>query len=403
MKKIVLFIAIVLPLLMAACSEDKVGQIPTDSIPPKPIENVEVESMPGGAKITYSIPKETDISYVKGEYTVNGKIYVIRSSVYKNYMMMEGLGTSDPVELTLYTVDHSENLSQPITKTITPGTPLVKLIMESMTMQRDFGGVKVTWENVLSSEVGITVLATNDKGELEEGETLYTDMKNGEYSFRGYDDSERTFAVCLTDKWGNSSDTIKQVITPYFEKLLDKKSHKRLILPMDNSTQLGGNWGFMNMFDDKIGDSNGWHTTDGNKGKLPLYFTIDLGANAKLSRFKLWHRSGNNYYYKHFNIKTFEVWGAEDYKPNMDEEYWTNEWKNDWQQLGDFVTYKPSGMDGEVTNSDREYAANGFEFIIPLEARNIRYLRFVMKSNWSGGSDVHISELSFYGNDQLNN
>lgn len=399
MKKIILAIIILLPILVVSCTQEPIGQTPTDKIPPKTIENVLVEAMPGGAKISYTLPDETDISYVRGEYNVKGIKHVVRSSVYKNFLIVEGLGTIDPVELTIYTVDHSENVSAPIKEKFTPGTPLVDLILTSMKLQTDFGGVKVTWENVLGSEVGITVFATNDKGELEEGETLFTDLKDGDYSFRGYDDSERTFAVCLIDKWGNASDTVKQVVKPYFEKLLNKKTHKRLILPTDNSTQLGGAWSFQNLFDDVIGE-NGWHTNDGNGGKLPLYFTIDLGGEAKLSRFKLWHRPGTNYAYKHYNIKTFEVWAATEYKPNMMEDYWTNEWKNDWQQLGDFVTFKPSGMDGEVTNSDRDYAAAGFEFIIPLEAKNVRYLRFVMTSNWSGGSDVHISELSFYGNDQ---
>lgn len=400
MKNFCLTILALSLFVLVSCEQEPIGQTPTDKTPPQAIQDIIVESMPGGAKISYTLPNETDISYVKGEYYVKGVKKVIRSSIYKNYMLMEGLGTTEPVELTLYTVDHSENLSAPIIKQITPGTPLIDLILSSMNIHTDFGGIKVTWENVLSSEVGITVLADNGKGELEEGETLFTDMRNGDYSFRGYNDQERTFAVFLIDKWGNVSDTIKKSVTPYFEKLLDKKQHKRLLLPMDNKTQGGGNWAFSYMFDDKVGE-NGWHTQDGNGGKLPLYFTIDLGVNAKLSRFKLWHRPGTNYAYKHYNIKAFEVWGTAEYKPNMDEAYWTNEWKTSWEHLGNFVTNKPSGMDGEVTNSDREYAANGFEFIIPLEAKNMRYLRFVMTSNWSGGSDVHISELSFYGNDQL--
>lgn len=393
--------ALLLSLCICSCSEDHVGQTPTDGVPPLSIEDVKIESMPGGAKITYTIPKETDISYVKGEYLVNGNLHVVRSSIYKNYVLVEGLGSTDPLEIKLYTVDHSENQSNPIVATINPGTPLVDLIMESMKINADFGGINITWENVLSSEVGITVLATNSEGIFEEGETLFTAIKDGNYSFRGYDDVKRTFAVCLTDKWGNVSDTIKQELTPLFEKLLDKSKHKRLILPMDNKTQYNaGSWSFPMMFDDVISSGNGWHTSDGNEGKLPLYFTIDLGVTAKMSRFKLWHRDGSDWVYKHYNIKEFEVWGAATYKENMDEEYWTNEWKNDWELLDDCVTYKPSGMDGPVTNIDVEYASKGFEYIVPLEKKNVRYVRFVMKSNWSGGSDVHISELSFYGNDQ---
>lgn len=397
MKKILYYL--LMTICICSCAEDHVGQTPTDNVGPAVIRNVEIESMPGGAKVTYELPKETDISYVKGVYLTKGVEHVVRSSVYKNYLLVEGLGSTDPFEITLYTVDHSENLSEPVVKNITPGTPLVKLILESMKIATDFGGIKVTWDNVLASEIGVTVLATDEKGDLVEGETLFTALKDGEYSFRGYDDSKRLFAVCLTDKWGNTSDTIRQEATPYFEKLLDKSKFKRLILPKDNSSDYGAAYNFYKMFDDQIGSGNGWFTTLSSP-PLPLYFTIDLGQVAKLSRFKLWHRLGN-FTYRSSNMKEFEVWATSAYKENMDEEYWTNGWKNDWEQLGDFVTHKPSGMDGDVTNTDIEYATNGFEFIIPLEAKTYRYIRVVMKSNWSGSSNLEISEMSFYGNDKL--
>lgn len=399
MKRILFTILCVLPFFVGSCSQDPIGQTATDKQAPQSIKNMVVESMPGGAKILYEIPNETDISYVRGEYTVNGTKHVVRSSVYKNFLMIEGLGSTNPLDVIIYTVDHSENMSEPIKTTIIPGIPPVRQILASMKIQTDFGGINLKWENELGTEIGITVFASNENGELEEGETLYSELKDGNYSFRGYDVTERTFAISIIDKWGNMSDTIKQVITPYFETLLDKKIHKRYALPADNTTQLGG-WEFTKLFDGTTGD-NGWHTTDGNKGKLPLYFTIDLGAVSKLSRFKLWHRLGT-FPYKHYNIKTFEVWGSVDPKQGMLEDYWMNDWKNDWEHLGDYVTFKPSGMDGPVTNADKDYAANGFEFIVPLEAKNVRYLRFVMTSNWSGGSDVHISEFSFYGNDKTN-
>lgn len=400
MKYLYILILSLLPFFISACTEEPIGQTATDNQAPQTIKNVVVESMPGGAKISYDLPKETDISYVRGEYVANGKKHIVRSSIYHNYVMVEGLGTTEPFEISIYTVDHSENASEPIKEMITPGTPPVKLILASMKMNTDFGGVNITWDNELGTEVGITILATNEKGELEEGETLYTEIKEGEYSFRGYDTAKRTFAITLADKWGNLSDTIKKEITPYFEKLLDKKSHKRLKLPADNQSTYGS-WSFEKMFDGITTGENGWHTNDGNNGKLPLYFTVDVGVNAKLSRLKLWHRSGQ-YYYSHYNIKSFELWGSiNPPKEGMLEAYWTGDWKNDWQHLGDFVTLKPSGMDGPVTNADKDYAALGFEFLIPLEAQNVRYLRFVMKNNWTGGSDLHLTELSFYGNDKL--
>ena len=141
-----------------------------------------------------------------------------------------------------------------------------------------------------------------------------------------------------------------------------------------------------------------WHTTE-KDGSIPICFTLDLGVDAKLSRFKLYHRDGTSWFYKHYNPKTFEVWATDTYKEGMGDEYWTEEWKNDWVQVGDYVTLKPSG-DGTVTNEDAEYASKGFEYSAPVDLKKVRYLRFVVKSTWSGAAYLHIAELTFWGNDR---
>ena len=89
----------------------------------------------------------------------------------------------------------------------------------------------------------------------------------------------------------------------------------------------------------------------------------------------------------------------------MKEDYWSDsgEWKNDWVLLGDYETFKPSGEDNAtVTNEDIEYATAGFEFLVTIEKHSVRYLRFAMKSNWSGSNALHISEITFYGDDRTN-
>lgn len=75
---------------------------------------------------------------------------------------------------------------------------------------------------------------------------------------------------------------------------------------------------FEKMFDESL--STMWHTAQQN-GSIPIYFTVDLGVNAKLSRFKLYHRDGTSWFYKHYNPKTFEVWASDTYKDGMDDEY----------------------------------------------------------------------------------
>ncbi|MDR1103040.1 MAG: DUF4959 domain-containing protein [Tannerella sp.] len=403
MNKIYYAVILFLTFGITSCEEKTIGQTPTNSTPPQPVANVAVESMPGGARISYDLPEETDISYVKGEYLFQGRKRVVRASIYNNYMIVEGLGSTEPLEITLYTVDHSENASSPVKTTFTPGTPPIWSILESVRLLEDFGGVNVKWNNDTGTEIGITIFAEDENSVMEEGETLFTNQKEGDYSFRGYDTASRTFAVTVTDKWGNISDTVKGVFSPYFEKQLDKSRHRRHVLPVDNNTDYSSAWIFMNMFDDIVG-GQGWHTraNDPNQ-KIPIYFTIDLGVEAKLSRFKLWHRIGGVQYYAHYNVRTFEVWGTNEYKAGMMEDYWSEEWKSDWEMLGDFYTFKPSGENSPVTDEDRAYADAGFEFLIPVEKKGLRYVRFAMKSNWSGSNTLNISELTFWGDDGTNN
>ena len=94
MKKIFFTIMALLIVSITSCDEEKIGQTPTDNIPPQPISNVSVESLPGGAKISYELPQETDISYVKGEYLFQGERRITRASVYNNYMIICLLYTS---------------------------------------------------------------------------------------------------------------------------------------------------------------------------------------------------------------------------------------------------------------------------------------------------------------------
>jgi hypothetical protein len=398
-----LYNLVIILIVLGSCTEDKIGQIPTDNTPPKPLSNVQVEPLPGGGKITYTLPDEMDISYVKGEYFSQGKKWVVRSSIYSNYLVVEGLGSTDPVEITLSVVDHSENVSEPVKKSFTPDTPPIETIFSTLHLEEDFAGIHVTWDNNAGLEIGITLYSSDSLGAMKAGATVFSKLSNGSYTFRGYPSEERKFAVSITDKWGNSPGLTDEVtLTPYFERLLDRTKHGQLILPLDNTTTYSSSTPFSRMFDGLIpGDGNFWHTQEGNNSiKMPIFFTVNLGVTATLSRFVVWHRFNGSWEYKLHNIKAFEVWGAATYKASMPNDYWEETWKNDWVFIGDFITPKPSGIDNpSITAEDKEFTAKGFEFPVPLEVGKVQYLRFVAKSTWGNTNALSIQELQFYGND----
>jgi hypothetical protein len=381
-----------------SCNDDRIVQTSTDNVSPPSIFNVQVEAMPGGAKITYELPDEPDISYVKGEYMFQGEKRVVYSSIYENVLIVEGLGSVEPVDITLYLVDHSDNVSEPVIKTFTPETPPIKTIFESLEFRPDFSGCNVSWENPLGVEIGLFFFAVNDEGVLEEIDLIFRDGVKYDYTCRKkegtFSTKERLFAVNIVDKWGNVSDTAYAVIAPLYEKLLDKKLFGAATLPYDNTSVRGGR-PIGNIWDNSL--SSIWHTEIGYIPEPPQYFTIYLGVEAKLSRLVLWNR-GEGYHYTQHNPHLFEVWGTKELKSGMPNEYWWQDWKNDWELLGDYEVVKPSGG-GPVTADDIAIADAGFNFAFPLLSEPVKYVRFAIKKTFESTLAIHIAEISIYGDD----
>lgn len=402
MKKTISISTLFLLLIcLISCNEEPVGQTPTDSVPPGIIKNPVVKNLPGAAIIKYDLPDDDDLLGVKAVYTLHGQEKFTTATMYTNSLKVEGFGSTDEQPVFLYTVDRSFNESEPVKVMVQPQTPPVQTIYETITIQTDFGGIQLQWENENKADISIHILAADSIGELSEADVVYTNFKEGKFSTRGFDDTERLFAVYVQDRWNNYSDTIQGLFTPLFEMELEKSKWKKQTLLGDNNTALGA-WPFQNIFDGVIGDQ-GWHTSDANVGNgenggtWPIRFTIDLGVVAKLSRYKIWGREGFEYF--HHNPRKWKVYGTVSprFDIALDEDYWKEGgYKEDWVFLGNAEMIKPSG-EGEITNEDREYARAGFEFDIPLDAPPVRYLRFEVDQTWAGSGDLHFSEITCWG------
>lgn len=379
-----------------SCSEDRVGQNPIDKTPPFPISHVKIEPLPGGAKISYDLPNNIDISYVKCKYVFNGEQKEARSSIYNNFVIIEGLGEIKPCEFTLYLVDHSENQSEPYTDSFTPLEPPYQAIFKTLSMEPDFGGVTIRWKNESKVIIGAFLLAMNDEGEWDEYDLVFSSLKEAKQSIRGYNTDERLFGISLIDQFGNASDTMKFAAIPLYEKELNKKKFKDGYLLGDNNTESGGR-PLSNIWDGDL--SKIWHTNANAGFTPPQTFTIDLGVNAKLSRFLLYNRP--DFSYAQHNPRYFEIWGTKELRHDARDEYWkNNSWQDDWALLGDFEVVKPSGLPlGQVTEDDRAIEKAGFEFILESGAGEIRYVRVVVKETWARTSALHINEVTFFGDD----
>lgn len=388
--------------LVSSCEEEKVGQHPLHNNPPPGLSNVQAEPLPGGALISYDLPNATDISYVECEYFFKEDKKIIRESIYSNSLIIEGLPDIIPCEFTLYLVDHSENRSEPLKGSFIPLEPPYLAVAKTITMEPDFGGVVIRWQNETNAMIGAFLMARDENGEWIESDLVFSTIEDERRSIRGYNTDERDFAVVLTDRFGNTSDTVITRATPLFEKELDKRNFRNAALLGDNYTTHTGGRTIEKIWDGSIATSDIWHSNPAAGIIPPQTFTIDLGVEAQLSRLMLWNRQGEFIFSQH-NVRFFEIWGAKELSHDRNNSYWRGEeWKDEWTLLGDFEQIKPSGLPLGQHNADDIAATEaGGEYVFTPGAGDIRYIRFVVKETWARTGVLHIAEITVYGDDGI--
>ncbi|WP_082063483.1 DUF5000 domain-containing lipoprotein [Draconibacterium sediminis] len=387
MKRII-FLCITIMLMISACEEDKIALHESgDSIPPQNVSEVNIEPLAGGAKITFSLPKEEDLLMVKVIYEIApGRNREASCSLYSNELVLSGFGDISEKRFEIFTIDRSGNESERNYFTFMPLTPPVQTIFSTLKIQSDFGGVHINWENAGNEEIAIITLVQDTFGDFNEEDVLYTMVTEGDYAVRGFKAEEKTFGFVIRDRWDNFSDTLFANLTPWFEEELERSKFRQMGLPGGaNLSNWGGN--FSQMID-------GVTTVDGNYGhtsgnpSLPVVFSIDLKVKAKLSRFIHWQRWA--WYYRHHNPKKWELWGSNDPNPDGSDD--------GWFKLGEYESFKPSGLPiGKLSNEDIDYASTGEESVIPLDAPAVRYIRYKMTESWAGGTDFMVGEITAYG------
>ncbi|SHJ33177.1 protein of unknown function [Arenibacter nanhaiticus] len=394
MKKIFSLLFVCL-LLVVACEEDyEHTPITIDGEAPAGVENVQFTPVYGGFRITYDLPKDSDLLYVKAVYNNSkGEQVETRSSGYTNKIEILGFGDTEEKTITLIAVDRSENASKPVSFTGNPLTPPVKIIEQNLAITQDFGGAKFHWVNEEKTPISISLFAENDKKELEEVRTIYTSQSETSFSLRGYESVEQKFAAVIRDRYDNFSDTIypatpNKMIIPLFEERLDKKQFKKLILANDT------NWDawegdYTNFYDD---DMKSIVHTQGDRPN-PQIFSIDLGVVVKLSRFTLYQRlsHGSLHAYTHGNPKKYTVYGAKELPADPEN-------LENWILLRECESIKPSGLPiGQNTDEDIDHLNAGDEYTFD-EAPEIRYFRLAVHETWDGAGYINASEITFWGN-----
>jgi len=388
------FFAIAIASLVISCDQNNLEPIESNSTPPGQIQNVSVENLPGKAKITYTLPSDQDLLYVKAEYTLaSGKIMEVKSSYYSNSLEVEGFANEGEYEIKLYSVNRSATVSKPVVVKIHPTESPIWDVFRSLDVKAAFGGIRVDAANPNRENISILVMEKNNLGDwVVDTKSIYTATDLVSRTLRGYSVEEHNYAITVRDRWLNTTDTLFTTITPILELSIPKSGYKHFPLTGDTKTHPtavpAGMWD---------GELQNWpkvFLTDGSIVGQHIV-TIDTGILAKMSRIVIWdypeYYLGRSYYYIG-NLKEFEIYGSA--SPNPD-----GSLDGTWVKLGTYNATKPSGLPyGQQSNEDYQTALAGFSWELDVAAPKVRYLRIKSLKNWAGIGTMAIGEIQVYGN-----
>jgi len=393
-KKIILLIVLIGSIFSCSKNED------VDSTPPGIITNVSVVPTNGGGIISYTLPSDSDVSYVRAEYTNSQGEDVFRvASKYNTSLEVNGLNQTNPIKVKLYVVDENENISEAVEIEFTPLESFIFLVQQSIEISPDLGGVKITWENIASKTVFVYVHILN--GNDETIRILSSNNSEECLFIRGLEAVEMTFSTKVEDFDGNITDL--QIVgnyTPLFEEKIEKNTWTLIASQSINGNAYEGRT--VNFWDDIVDtvetDSDNSYfiaTRENNGGSLnfPLDIVIDLNKNVKIKRFKLWQRAywyqggGVTYHYQEENLKSFNLYASND--------------AQSWDLLGEFDIGDPRDSAGNIPASAFQEAIDGHDFTLDNTSEQFRYLKISITSNYGSTIITVGSEITLYGLDNL--
>ncbi|PTQ97866.1 uncharacterized protein DUF5126 [Mucilaginibacter yixingensis] len=395
---IVLYTSVICLILMASCKQTTINKpTVTNTNPPGPVSNVAVTNQNGKATLTYTLPSDKDLLYVKAVYDIGkGRTEEVKASSYSNGLTVIGFGDTLAHTVKLYAVNSSEVASAPVSVVVNPLTPAIVTARRSLKVVATFGGFSLTCNN--PSQENLTIIPMVDT--VGNGKWVQTLGMDNIYSNapvinsveRGQPAIPRKYAFVVRDRWLNFSDTLFVTLQPLFEQLIPKSTWSNYVLPGD-ATLLYSYTNVQQIYDGNF--NPGWPNvlfTVENAGS-PQMVTLDLGKAHIFSRFQInpFLEVGNVYYVRG-NQKDFEIWGSN--TPNLN-----GALDASWTLLTTCHVVKPSGSpSGTETAADQTYAHNGWQFDFPVSSQSYRYIRIRSLQNWQGSYFMSMGEFTIWGN-----
>ncbi|PWK79081.1 uncharacterized protein DUF5126 [Mucilaginibacter oryzae] len=388
---------VLLMIVTAGCKQETLNKPTiTNNSGPGVVSNVQVQNLNGQATLTYTLPGDNDLFYVKAVYeTSPGKTREVIASHYTNNLTVDGFADTLAHVVKLYAVNSSEKVSAPVTVTVNPLTPPFILAFRSLKITATFGGFNVTCNNDTKDNLAIVPMVdTANNGQYVQPtgmDNIYSNSAIIKAAVRGQPAVERKYAFFVRDRFLNKSDTLFMKLTPFYEEQFSKQDWSVYALPGD-ATNLYSYTDVTKIFDGNF--TGGWPNclfTVESAGS-PQMVTIDLGKPRVFSRFIMnpFIEIGNVYYVRG-NLRDFEIWGSN--SPNVN-----GALDASWTKLITCNVVKPSGSpSGTETAADYKYAHDGWGFDFPAGLSAYRYIRIRSLRNWTGSYFMSISEFTLFG------
>ena len=386
-----------LAVVASGCKQETLNKpLTNNTTPPGVVSNVQVENKNGLSVLTYALPGDDDLFYVRAVYeTSPGKSREVIASRYSNTLTVDGFGDTKEHEVKLYAVNSSEKASAPVSVTVKPLTPPYILAFNSLKVTATFGGFNIAVDNPTKDNLAIVPLVdTANNGQFVQPkgmDNIYSNSVAIKASVRGQPAIARKYAFFVRDRFLNLSDTLFLNLTPFYEEQFSKLDWSPYVLPGD-ATNLYSYTDLTKIYDGNF--TGGWPNclfTVESAGS-PQMVTLDLGKQRVFSRFIMnpFLEIGNVYYVRG-NLRDFEIYGSN--SPNVN-----GALDASWTKLLTCNVVKPSGSpSGTETAADFKYVNDGWGFDFPAGVSPYRYLRIRSLRNWTGSYFMSISELTLFG------
>ncbi len=431
------------------CGDDNMNKPRGNSSIPAQILNPRVKNISGGAIIYYNRPDDQNLRYVKAEYVTDDGVKMdATASFFTDSILIRGFRDACTVEVSLYSVSASENMSKPVKVTISPEKPPYLKAFDNLEILPTFMGVRAATTNETGDKLTIAVYKKNAENKFEEIGLTFTDWESINFSVKGQDTFPSQYMVKIRDQWGHWSAEKQATVTPWFEMELNKSLFREVRLcnivegytgadiPTQEGQILPSNywghfmhwWSGSNVRFEYLWDKQ--YLTDAGKcyhtrpsSVLPQHFTIDLGKIYTISRIIIWGRiadtemgAGSNdtqHAFRNGFPKHIQLFGSTYTGPDMmqlkddidNPEYWVD--------LGHYFLRRSDGSMNMITGTgtgasadfggaaDRLLLQKGHEFEFPSWVPKIRYFRFRTWECYNPAvNNVMIHEISLFGTDR---